>query len=63
MIGGLFKANNKNSISNHGRDMKVKLERDIDNEVILLVSQGWKLQAYIIRTQSYSWPTVSGASL
>ncbi|MCJ1427773.1 hypothetical protein MMC29_005678 [Sticta canariensis] len=32
VIGGLFVANNKNSISQHGRDLKAKLERDLDNE-------------------------------
>ncbi|MCJ1277745.1 hypothetical protein MMC21_005559 [Puttea exsequens] len=32
VIGGLFQANNKNSISGHGRDLRVRLERDIDNE-------------------------------
>jgi hypothetical protein len=33
VIGGLFQANNKNSISQHGRDLSVRLEREIDNEV------------------------------
>ncbi|ELR09120.1 hypothetical protein GMDG_03700 [Pseudogymnoascus destructans 20631-21] len=32
VIGGLFQANNQNSISQHGRDFAVRLERDIDNE-------------------------------
>ncbi|MCJ1279782.1 hypothetical protein MMC21_007606 [Puttea exsequens] len=32
VIGGLFQANNKNNVSGHGRDLKVRLERDIDNE-------------------------------
>ncbi|KFY28037.1 hypothetical protein V491_00670 [Pseudogymnoascus sp. VKM F-3775] len=32
VIGGLFQANNKNSVSQHGRDLAVRLERDIDNE-------------------------------
>lgn len=31
---GLFQANNKNSVSQHGRDLKAKLERELDNEVI-----------------------------
>jgi hypothetical protein len=34
VIGGLFQANNKNSISQHGRDLKAKLERDVENEVL-----------------------------
>ena len=33
IIGGLFQANNKNSISQHGRDLSVRLEREIDNGV------------------------------
>ncbi|KAI9692806.1 MAG: hypothetical protein M1820_009354 [Bogoriella megaspora] len=32
VIGGLFQSNNKNSISQHGRDLSVKLEREIDND-------------------------------
>jgi len=32
-IGGLFQANNKNSVSQHGRDFAVKIEREIENEV------------------------------
>ncbi|TIA54020.1 hypothetical protein D6C77_07914 [Aureobasidium pullulans] len=32
VIGGLFQANNKNSISQHGRDLSVRLERKVDNE-------------------------------
>jgi hypothetical protein len=33
VVGGLFQANNKNSVSQHGRDLAVKLDREIDNEV------------------------------
>ncbi|KAF7529454.1 hypothetical protein G7054_g9838 [Neopestalotiopsis clavispora] len=29
---GMFKANNQNSVSQHGQDLAVKFERDIDNE-------------------------------
>jgi len=32
-IGGLFEANNKNSVSQHGRDFAVRVEREISNEV------------------------------
>ncbi|MCJ1381674.1 hypothetical protein MMC17_004785 [Xylographa soralifera] len=32
VIGGLFQANNKNSVSGHGRDLKARLEREISNE-------------------------------
>lgn len=35
---GLFQANNKNSISQHSRDLKAKLERDLGNEVVYLPS-------------------------
>ncbi|KAF1936591.1 hypothetical protein EJ02DRAFT_459401 [Clathrospora elynae] len=31
VIGGLFQANNKNSISQHGQDLSVRLEREIGN--------------------------------
>ncbi|RYP33538.1 hypothetical protein DL767_004713 [Monosporascus sp. MG133] len=31
-IGGLFQANNKNSVSQHGRDFAVRVEREIRNE-------------------------------
>ncbi|USP73041.1 hypothetical protein yc1106_00315 [Curvularia clavata] len=32
VIGGIFQANNKNSISQHGQDLSVRLEREIGNE-------------------------------
>ncbi|KAL8699698.1 MAG: hypothetical protein Q9201_005860 [Fulgogasparrea decipioides] len=32
VIGELFQANNKNNVSGHGRDLAVRLERDIENE-------------------------------
>ena len=35
VIGGLFQANNKNSVSQHGRDLAVRVEREIENEVSL----------------------------
>lgn len=38
VIGGLFQANNKNSIYQHGRDLKAKLERDLGDEVVCLPS-------------------------
>lgn len=34
VIGGLFVANNQNSISQHGRGLANRVEQDIDNEVI-----------------------------
>ncbi|KAI0854709.1 hypothetical protein F4860DRAFT_95665 [Xylaria cubensis] len=33
VIGGLFQANNQNSVSQHGRDLAVKLEREVDNQL------------------------------
>ena len=33
VIGGLFQASDKNSVSQHGRNLEVRLERDIDNKV------------------------------
>jgi hypothetical protein len=41
VIGGLFQANNKNSISQHGRDLSVRLEREIDNGVCASLSDEW----------------------
>ncbi|EMR66615.1 putative nb-arc and ankyrin domain protein [Eutypa lata UCREL1] len=32
VISGLFKAGNKNSVSQHGRDLAVKLDREIKNQ-------------------------------
>ncbi|RDW59198.1 hypothetical protein BP5796_12122 [Coleophoma crateriformis] len=32
VIGGFFQANNQNSVSQHGRDLATKLDREIDNE-------------------------------
>jgi hypothetical protein len=42
-IGGLFQANNKNSVSQHGRDLAVRVEREIENEVGLYSAArvGW----------------------
>lgn len=62
VIGGVFQANNKNSVSQHGRDLKVRLERDIENEVILNGLESFRVQAHGNRTQSYLWLTASGAS-
>lgn len=44
-IGGLFQANNKNSISQHGRDLSIALEREIENTVGLQASPG--IHAYL----------------
>lgn len=39
VIGGLFQSNNKNSVSQHGRDLAIRLEREIQNEVFLIASK------------------------
>lgn len=39
VVGGLFQANNKNSISQHSQDLKAKLERELENDVFRLVNQ------------------------
>ncbi|KAI8944499.1 hypothetical protein F4801DRAFT_599698 [Xylaria longipes] len=36
VIGGLFLANNQNSVSQHGRDLAVKLEREIENQAPII---------------------------
>ncbi|KAH6866207.1 hypothetical protein B0T10DRAFT_61940 [Thelonectria olida] len=39
VIGGLFQANSKNSVSQHGRDLAVRVEREIENtDPILFVA-------------------------
>jgi len=35
VIGGLFGANGTNSVSQHGRDLAVRTEREIENEVMM----------------------------
>ena len=40
VIGGLFEKNNKNSVSQHGKDFVVKIEREIENEVVLSATCG-----------------------
>jgi hypothetical protein len=35
VVGGVLQANNKNSVSQHGRDLSVRFERDIKNEVLI----------------------------
>ncbi|KAL9102394.1 MAG: hypothetical protein Q9163_002460 [Psora crenata] len=45
VIGGLFKANNKTSVSGHGRDLAVRLEREIDDKALC------RSKAYCQRTR------------
>lgn len=37
LLGGLFQANNKNSIAQHGNDFMVKMERGLTNEVSIRI--------------------------
>jgi hypothetical protein len=30
---GIFQTNNKNSVSQHGRDLAIRLDREVENEV------------------------------
>ena len=53
-IGGLFQSNNQNSISQHGNDLMVKLERAVPNDVrprMTIVSQA-RLLIVALRSQS-----------
>lgn len=66
VIGGLFQTNNQNSVSKHGQDLAVRLERDIvvdNNEVDLILRPGQHIQTDDIRTRSYSLRTASAALL
>lgn len=40
VIGSWFEANNQNSVSHHGRDLSVKLVREIENKVLSSWSVG-----------------------
>lgn len=60
VVSGVFQANNKNSVSQHGRDLAVRLEREVENEVTIycVLEQDGKraeLQADNIRTRLYLW--------
>ena len=64
VIGGLFRANSKDNVSQLGRNLAVRLERDIDNEVIIS-NQRCSIHVLniCIRTQSFLWLIVWAASL
>ena len=34
VMGGLFQAKNENNVSQHDRDLAVRVERDVENEAI-----------------------------
>jgi len=62
VIGGMFQANNKNSVSQHGRDLEVRVEREIENQVgpCSQISR-WDGWADDTRTRSCLWPIASAA--
>ena len=62
VIGGLFKSNNKNSVSQHGRDLAVQLDREIDNGVCCALYILSKPNNHMFRIQSYSWGIASVGS-
>ena len=39
VIGGLFQANNQNSVSQHSQDLAVRIEQEIETEVISKVAR------------------------
>jgi hypothetical protein len=55
VVGGLFQANNKNSVSQHGRDLAVQLDREIDNQVYYSLYTLSESDNYIYRIRLYSW--------
>jgi hypothetical protein len=55
VIGGLFQANNKNSVSQHGRDLVVQLNREIDNEVYYSLYTLSEPDIHMYRIRLYSW--------
>jgi hypothetical protein len=63
VIGGLFQANNQNSVSQHGRDLAVRVEREIENKVSPCSVMGSNCLADETRTRLYLWCTVSAVSL
>ena len=46
VIGGLFQASGKDSVSQHGRNLAVRLEREVDNEVIVALLKDRKRCAH-----------------
>lgn len=55
VIGGLFQANNKNSVSQHGRDLAVRLERELEDDkpIVFIVHSlgGIVLKSAIYRSE------------
>jgi len=63
VIGGLFRASGKDSVSQHGRNLTVRLEREVDNEAIITLLKGQEPHADgIPRIRSCLWRIVSAAS-
>ena len=65
VIDGLFQANNKNSVSQHGKDFASRFEREIENKVGPPSGFDYMKNAESTsRTRYYLWLTVSvGLSL
>jgi hypothetical protein len=55
VIGGLFQANNNNSVSQHGRDLAVQLDREIDNQVYYSLYTLSESDNYDYRIRLYLW--------
>lgn len=63
VIGGLFQANNKNSVSQHGRNLAVQLEREIENHVVKQLHRPVDCTDEEYRTRSSLWLTAWVESL
>lgn len=51
VVGGLFQGNNQNSVSGYGRNLAVRLERDIKNKVDLCFWRAGMPGLLIVRTR------------
>jgi len=62
---GLFSANNKNSILQHGNDLMVKLERALGSNTVTtsMVRSTWQVSNLRLRSQSFSLLIALGALL
>lgn len=59
VLAGMFQMNNKNSISQHGRDLAARFERDVDNDVRLFTTTDCFAEPSNFSSfQSSLWPIV-----
>lgn len=64
VIGGLFRASGKDSVSQHGRNLAVRLEREVDDEVITILLKVHEPDTEgIHRVRFCLWPIVWAAYL